>query len=560
MLSEYRYSGRSGLTENAGASRLAMATNQLGEAAYFRAELREPLVMREGLAALWEVVTNDLKWRPRARVAYRAWLDEQDRAFAASFSALNNKLRVAEVLARMRELDASRALRRRSFDAARQRYLLWAAKDELEAYRVLDPVITVHPDQLSFEAFSRDQSSYARLAVGHHVFGTIEALECGTTNVDYSAKLHDHLDRLRSYRKTRFDIGAGGFASERIQPTLHDAVAYEKRIDLPDGWLSGFLQVHGLMSMALTRVRLAPIDVVNVLRFLQTHKAKVSPRSLRVELRPGQPVRFVLEPWDVSLWCSPASTYQGPEIRTIKLWGRDRLKTLARVLPVSEHIDLYLAGTGLPSVWVCALRGGLSYTLALSGWTDNDWVAGPAQFDLLTRRATVTASELALIYQQLRSVKHAPYPALSEATQLSLEKVRSGVSVLCQAGRAMFDLATGEPRHRDLLLEPFVASSALKLAQVQTEMEPNAKLAAQLHAADALRIIARRPLLDGGYKLSGNCADGELARVRPQLHLSANDEIVEASCTCTFMTRNGLTKGPCEHVLALRLAHQKLQA
>ena len=38
----------------------------------------------------------------------------------------------------------------------------WRDPDEWR--RVLDPVITVHHDQVFFEAFSSDQSSYARLS------------------------------------------------------------------------------------------------------------------------------------------------------------------------------------------------------------------------------------------------------------------------------------------------------------------------------------------------------------------------------------------------------------
>jgi|CXWL01.1.fsa_nt_gi hypothetical protein len=552
---DFRYTGRSGMTGGASDSRLALATNQLREATYFRGVIGNPLILREGLAALYAVVVSDFKFRPRARVEYRAWLEAQDRLFVSSLGArsLEAKQRMAVLQARTLELDALRAVRRKPFDAAKARWMAYAVTDAIELNRVLDPVITVHPDQLSFEAFSRDQSSYARLGVSHAAFARIDEMEYGTTNIDFSAKLHDHLDRLRSYRSTRFDIGAGGFASERLAPLAHDTAALEKRIELPQGWLEGFLRVHGLMSMGLTRLRLATIDVLNVLNFLAAHKTRESPRALRFELRPGEPVRIVLEPWNRSFWCSPSSTYAGDKIETIRIWGRERLRTLLRVLPIAQHVDVYLSASGLPSVWVCQLPGNIEYTLALSGWTDNDWVEGEARFDLLTRRLPVTAAELDSVYTTLRAQRWARTDELAAGLGLGLEKTRSALSILCQAGRAMVDLSTAVVRHRDLLLEPFVASKALATVKQHEVADPKAKAAQAAFAADSIRIIARRPVA-GGYKLSGNAADGA-TRVRPLLHVNAAGEILEAACTCAQMQRDGLAKGPCEHVLTLRLAH-----
>jgi hypothetical protein len=51
---------------------------------------------------------------------------------------------------------------------------------------LLDPVITVHPDELFFEAFSNDESSYARLSVPLDAFAPEGATSYGTTNIDFT--------------------------------------------------------------------------------------------------------------------------------------------------------------------------------------------------------------------------------------------------------------------------------------------------------------------------------------------------------------------------------------
>ncbi len=556
---EYRYAGRSGLAAGGHGARFGLATNVLREPVFFDAHLERPLILREGLSALRSVLASDLKWHPRDRVAFRAWLAAEDRRFVEGLAMKSGKARaeLLDVDAKLGELDRLRAQRRAPFAKARSAYEAWALNDTFELQKVLDPVVTVHPDELSFEAFSADQSSYARLAVRHDLFGEVHAFECGTTNVDFSGGLAAHVMRMRSYRTTRLTIGPSGLESETAAPVagLAPSIVREKRIALPAGWLAGFLQVHALMSMGLTRLRLATIDAYSILRALSMRRAKVSPRALRWELRPGERVKVVIEPWETVITCSPESRYEGPKVQTIRTWGRDRLQTLGHVLPLTTTLDVFLAGTGLPSVWLCDLGEEASFTLALSGWTDNDWVEGPMKLDLLTRRAKVSAAELGQVHAALRAARKSADTALASETGLSLETVRSALSLLCQSGRAMIDLATGLHRHRDLLLEPFVPEKvAASVPKVEQASDPGAKEAHMLFEAGEARIIARRPF-SGGHKLSGNVKDGP-GRARPQIVVDHEGQITEATCTCPLAQKNGLTKGPCVHMLALRLAHQ----
>ena len=119
---------------------------------------------------------------------------------------------------------------------------------------------------------------------------------------------------------------------------------------------------------------------------------------------------------------------------------------------------MYLAGYGLPSIYVLDL-GGMTFTLALSGWTDNDWTGG-AKFDLLSRRLDVSVPELTQAYEAMRAVRRASDRAVAAATGLGVEKSRSALSFLCQVGRAMYDLKAQVYRLRDLFMSPFSAKEA----------------------------------------------------------------------------------------------------
>jgi len=550
----FRYEGRSGIVNAMGEGKVAFATNTLREATYFHGELARPLVFREGLAALYDVVVSDFKYRPRDRVAFKAWLEEQDRKFLANLGMKSQEARqrMEELEARLTELDEKRKHRLGPFYRARQKYFDYGYENQYELNYLFDPVITVHPDELSFEAFSRDESSYARLAAKYELFKKVDSFECGTTNIDFSAKLHGELDRMRTYRQTAFDVGPSGFA------VATDGKGHkEKKIDLPESWVMGFLQVHSTMTMGLTHFTMAPIDLFNIVRFLRRHKAKSSPRALRYELTPGQPVTVVFEPWETSLTLSPTTRWDGPKPVAIRTWGRERLKTLSRLMPVTKKIDVYLAGFGLPSIYVADL-GWLTFTLGLSGWTDNDWTGGGSKFDLLTRRLEVSTLELGQVYEGLRMDRRATDTALATRTGLGLEKTRSALSYLCQIGRAMFDLGGGVFRHRELFLEPFTvkeAAAAVKKAGGGPAGNPEEKAAQLIFDKGDVRLIARRPLGSGGYKLSGSAKGTDGQRVRPLLTVDAQSRVVEGTCTCEHFRKHKLTRGPCQHILALRLAH-----
>ncbi|HEY0008577.1 MAG TPA: SWIM zinc finger family protein [Tepidisphaeraceae bacterium] len=567
---EARYDGVSGIVNGLSSSSVAMATNTLREATYFEGTLARPLLFREAMGALYDVVVSDFKYRPRNRVAFFAWLAEQDRKFLAGLGVkrqdVRQRMEFAE--ARLAELDAARDVRRQPFYRARRAFFEYVYENEYELSYLLDPVITVHPDEVSFEAFSRDESTYARFAArfgksedGDGMFADVGNFICGTTNIDFSAKLHSELDRLRSYRQTRFEISSGGFGVATTEASAGGETAAtahkEKKIDLPDSWVMGFLQVHSTMTLGLTRLSLAPVDLFNIIRALRRRKTRRSPRALRFELTPGQRPRAVLEPWEHVIELTGSVAFNGPKPLTVRTWGRDRLRLLTRLLPVCQKVDLYLAGFGLPTIYVLDLGSAGTFTLALSGWTDKDWTGG-AKFDLLSRRLTVTPDELSRTYDRLREVRVSTDTALAESSGLGVEKVRSAVSYLCQVGRAMVDLGAGGVfRHRDLFAEPFSPAAAIATTDKVAERNDERALAARaILEADNVRIIARRPMSDG-YKLSGSAKGADNKRVRPLVHVDPTGQIKSAECTCDLFKKHGLTRGPCQHVLALRLAHMR---
>ena len=235
---------------------------------------------------------------------------------------------------------------------------MWVAQSDL-----LDPVITVHRDRIFFEAFSQDQSTYAALIVDPAVFEPMGEVVCGTTNIDFTAWLWGALGELRTSRSTTFRIGPEGLRGSHLQA----GGRFEKKVDLPDSWVRGFLQVQAAMGMPGTRISVKPIDLLAAVRFLRHSKAKVSPRGIRYEFEPGQDARLVLEPWEHVVPLEGAE-HNYTERKITRVWGRRRLKLIEGLLPFAEGVDIYLKGRALPSFYAVKLPG-MTFLLGLTGWS-----------------------------------------------------------------------------------------------------------------------------------------------------------------------------------------------
>ncbi|HEU4539234.1 MAG TPA: hypothetical protein VFS00_34170, partial [Polyangiaceae bacterium] len=216
-----------------------------------------------------------------------------------------------------------------------------------------------------------------------------------------------------------------------------------------------------------------------------------------------------------------------------------------RLLPLARGFTVHLLGTGLPSFYVADL-GDMSFTLGLSGWTANDWAAA-GNFDLLAPRAEVDDFTKRRVFDGLKEVWFEDPGALADRLGLERKTALSALSAYAQAGRVMFDLHKRVYRVRELSRDPLPVQ-ALRFANEREEK--------------ATRLLAGRGVTFGPPpRLVAGARRGLAGRVRDRAHthaaalqFDADERIVDGACDCNFFRQNRLRKGPCEHLLALRLA------
>lgn len=534
----YRFLGSTSASSDAASSSFAFAPDTLRQPTFFTGKVARHLAFREAISALHHVVVSDLRFKPRDRTAYFEWLKQNETNFLAEATAQSAALkpRIAELQDRIRGLDRERDRLMKPFWAARQAYFNYLYKQNRDAWIVLDPVITVHPDEIFFECFSLDESSYGRLSCDHDVFESLGEMAFGTTNIDYSHALYDEFQKIRSYRDTTLTVDPSGFEVQ----TGDDLDFREEKIDLPDSWVRGFLQVSSAMTLPAHVFDLHPVDMANILTRLAQRKEKAGPRSLRFLLKPDAPVEVVIEPWNDRLTFN-RSIYRGKSPAGIRIWGRRRLAILGRALPLARSVRVHLTGTGLPSFFVVDF-GGLRFTLGLSGWTANDW-SSAGQFDLLAPRHRVDSDTAQRIFATLGKSHAATAAELAQQTGVDQTLVHAALTAYTQSGRVMFDLDKSLYRLRELTREP-LSSAQLRFASAQEEM------ADRLIGAN-LATIGSIDRNQGIRAISGSVLDNARTE-QVSLVLDDDDRLVEARCSCHFYSHNKMMRGPCEHMLALR--------
>ena len=535
------YQGRSGLATGIGGSRaLRFATNLHREAVSFDAAFRTPLRFREAISALHDVVVSDLRYKPRDRQAYEEWKQaEKSREMQIRRSEYERLKQ--EILTSKPDIAPDfekkyNALRRRYW-RLRSKFAMRLMVRNPQMWRLLmpaDPVVTVADDVVFFECFSADQSSYGCLSLDRErAFGTSENLQLGTTNVDYSWAMYDHFQTLRSYRETRLKVDPEGV--EAI--TTGGGECREEKIDLPDGWLRGFMQVQSGMTLPARRVTLSRDAVYSILAWLRRNKAKRSPRAMRFELSPEHPPVVALEPWEQRI-TSHGTVYQGSPVEPIRIWGARRLLALARLLPLIESCDVYLLGTGLPSFWV-ARMGEMRLTLGLSGWTANDWSGGAALENLLPpgELDNATVQSAAGLLQKERALR---FDALQAGMMCSAGECAAALNQLAFSGQVIHDLAAGVFRWRQVMPTPL---GEAEIGAESPELVGSRKI---LRAGRA--VVINQDTGPTGLQLVRGNAEGKPV----ELALDRDGAIKRGKCDCAHHRRAGIRRGPCRHLLALR--------
>jgi BRCA1-like protein len=531
--------------------RLDVSAEQSRPPVHLQAIIGESLAYGRLMLALYQVVSGDLRSKNKDHSAYQAWvqqryMDELSGELAAKRAQIPGlmqrrdelRTRVTELEREVRTLE--RAVAGSDYHKAKREYFDWLYKHDPDAWWVLDPVVSVHPDCLFFEVFSQDESSYGRVTVPTERLTVMGDVLYGTTNIDFSRRLAREMERVRNYRPAWLEIGAGG-----VTMATGAGEAVEKKIDLPPSWVRGFLQVQSAATYPHTDVKLSAETLAEILSALRRQKEDKGPRSLQFSLMPGQKPVIYVEPWNIEIR-EPEHVYSGDAPQEVRLWGRRRLLVLESLLPYVDAVQVRLLGSGMPSYWSLFMKDH-RFDLGLSGWTRNDW-SQAARFDLLASTKTASEAEVSTASKLLEERLHLTTEELAQLAGMSRQSATSALQQLCSRGRAMYDHVPEVYRWRPLFPPQIRLQEE---AKGEESADSRLEYARSLVAANAVS-WTKQPQPNGQlvrYEATVRGKRGEKA-FEVILDLDEDGRARYAQCNCSWHRREKLRKGPCGHILA----------
>ena len=134
------------------------------------------------------------------------------------------------------------------------------------------------------------------------------------------------------------------------------------------------------------------------------------------------------------------------------------------------------------------------------------------------------------------------------ASELGLDRavVLGALGAYTQAGRVIYDLDAHVYRARELSRDPLPAD--------KLRFSNDREQAAAKFIDDNKVKVDNVSVADGMKKIEGT-VQGARSTWKTWMAIDGDQRMRKAECSCTYYHKNRLFKGPCEHMLAVRLMH-----
>ena len=539
----------------------------------FAGRLKNPLVFRDAMLMLREIVISDATQKKKERIEFFQWLESEierkilehqeympdvREQLSQDIDATKNDLASKQQeITNLIELKSTIQKEIDSYDAWQDYYKIekdfwkFLKERDMDLWFVLDPVITVHPDQVSFEAFSVDESIYGCLSIDINEFEMLQEPKLGTTNIDFSAKLAKEMERFRTYSKVELTVNPDGFSVDSGTMPEH----IEKKIDLPETWIKGFNQVSAAASLGGLDIELSQVDMYDICSFLRRHKENTGPRYMKWILQPDQPIQILFEPFGKTLTLK--TIYTGEKAREEKIWGRRRWLVLEKIIPLAHKFTLRLLGFGMPQ-FIIADMGTMKLTTGFSSWSANDWVKGTA-FNIMA--GFIGDGNYDKVYDLLKEIRYASLETIYQKLKDD-DKVASkaGAGMLLKRGEGYYDAVNDIIRFRRLCNEPIpeeLYKTTHMEMQVQNLLTKGAESFTLLFNDDNEFIFQNNYNMPNPKYKRYSARDTEdynrqFDPTQTQVTVDQDGQISKVHCECKEFkkgTRN--ISQPCSHILAL---------
>ena len=374
-----------------------------------------------------------------------------------------------------------------------------------------DPILSAQGDRLRAECFSACNGVYARMDVFQSALDG--EILYGTTNVDIGTDLRKSLFNVKQGDRLKFRIGDEGWNTVHSRKTDNNNILTDVRIQrpvkMPDRWIRALGNCAMLHQNMEYKFHVEGMQAKAFIAMLPAATGK-----------------------ERSGWLTPTKVGVMLKLReeknSVYISGLHRLSALRRIMSHVNAVYFYApknSEAGRMMIEVC-MRGA-SITLSLTAKSYEGYSGEGALLDSLSDLKILEYADKIDNILNFESILD--LDKISESTGLIKNDIKNAIELLAVSGKLGFDVKEKAFFHRELPDDP---DRVLK---------------------DNPRLVGAKKLMEGISHVEEDIwhvkSQDTIYRVIYPKDLGAQN----AKCTCTWYLKHQNSRGPCKHILAVKL-------
>ena len=373
-----------------------------------------------------------------------------------------------------------------------------------------DPILSAQGDILRAECFSACNGVYARMDLFQSVLDG--EILYGTTNVDIGSNLRKSLFNVKQGDRLKFRIGDDGWKalhSKNLDGSVLTDIHIQRPVKMPDRWVRALGNCAMLHQNMEYKFHIEGMQAKSFIAMLPAATGKersgwLTPTKTGVMLKPKE------------------------EKNSVYISGLHRLSALKRIMSNVNAVYFYAPNDGEPGqmmIEVCMT--GANITLSLTAKSYEGYSGEGALLDSLSTPKILECADK--IDNILNFESRLDIDKISKSIGIVKNDMNDAMELLAVSGKLGFDVRDRAFFHRELPDDP---DRVLK---------------------DNPRLVGAKKLVEDTEYIDDNIWHVKSGDTTYRVIYPTDENLENAKCTCTWYLKHQNSRGPCKHILAVKL-------
>ena len=373
-----------------------------------------------------------------------------------------------------------------------------------------DPILSAQGDILRAECFSACNGVYARMDLFQSALDG--EILYGTTNVDIGSNLRKSLFNVKQGDRLKFRIGDDGWKalhSKNLDGSVLTDINIQRPVKMPDRWVRALGNCAMLHQNMEYKFHIEGMQAKSFIAMLPAATGKersgwLTPTKTGVMLKPKE------------------------EKNSVYISGLHRLSALKRIMSNVNAVYFYAPNDGEPGqmmIEVCMT--GANITLSLTAKSYEGYSGEGALLDSLSTPKILEYADK--IDNILKFESRLDIDKISKTIGIVKNDMNDAMELLAVSGKLGFDVRDRAFFHRELPDDP---DRVLK---------------------DNPRLEGAKKLVEDTEYIYDNIWHVKSGDTTYRVIFPTDENLENAKCTCTWYLKHQNSRGPCKHILAVKL-------